>query len=111
MKSSGVRVFSLDDIKADGRARQLRYCTAWVSSMGGYVRKRHAKLVSYSTLVIWLYYDRDSGEIIEAHLYPFISITTYSHVRKFLAMFPNGKEVYKAYKLAAKARKNCVYVG
>lgn len=111
MKNFHERVFSLADIKADNKKRQLRYCTAYVSSLGGYVTKRHAKLVSYDTLVIWLYYDRDTGEIREAHFYPHISRTTYFHVRKFLSMFPNGRAVYAAYKKAAKARKSGVYVG
>lgn len=111
MKNFRERVFSLADIKADGKARQLRFCSATVSSLGGYVTKRHAKLVSYDTLIIWLYYDRNTGEIIEAHLYPYTSHTTYYHVRKFLSMFPNGRAVYAAYKKAAKARKSGVYVG
>lgn len=111
MKNSKERVFSLDDIKADNKKRYLRFCNAYVSSIGGYVTKMHAKLVSYDTLVMWVYYDRKTGEIIEAHFYPYISRTTYYHVRKFLSMFPNGRNAYEAYKKAAKSRKSGVYVG
>lgn len=111
MKNSKERVFSLEDIKADNKKRQLRFCSAHVSSIGGYVTKRHAKLVSYETLVIWVFYDRNTGEIIEAHMYPYISRTTYYHVRKFLSMFSNGRAAYAAYKKLAKARKSGVYVG
>lgn len=92
------KAFYLSDLKHSGEY-QLRYCAATIE-IYNYAGKQHAKLVSYSTSVIWVAFCNGYIEYMRAQ--PYRSMTTWAHVRKFLSMFKNGTDAYTAYKKAAK---------
>lgn len=79
----------------------LRFCKAHMRA--GYrkdARNFYVILQSYSHDTIALVCD-DRGRVSWAAFYPYRSTTTWHHVRKFCALFRNGRELYCAYRDAA----------
>ena len=83
----------------------LRFCRARLRA--GYRPKSGdfwVILRSYNHDTIALICDK-SGGVRWAVFYPYRSVTTWQHVRKFCALFQNGRELYCAYSKAAHGGK------
>lgn len=83
----------------------LRFCKSQMRA--GYrkdTRDFYVILRSYSHDTIALICD-DCGRISWAAFYPYGSMTTWQHVRKFCALFKNGRDLYRAYYDAAHGGK------
>ena len=79
----------------------LRFCKACVRAT--YFEEHNDFLVvlqSYAWDAITLFCD-DCGRVSQAEFSPYCSMTTWQHVRKFCALFQNGRELYSAYSEAA----------
>lgn len=104
------RVYNIDDIKTDELERRLRGCSATIKATGLYSGYVLAQVVSYDTTIMWVEYSTLTCAITRADFYPTLTRTTYTHARKFCALFRNGKEVYKEYKRAAKCGYHVTYI-
>lgn len=104
-----MRIFDTIDLqhvlkiaqKKGGCMVGLRYCKAAVRAKynifgGDYT----VTLQSYARDIITLDCEAN-GRVILADFNPYRSMTTWQHVRKFCALFQNGRELYSAYSDAA----------
>lgn len=83
----------------------LRFCKSQIRA--GYrkdTRDFYVILQSYSHDTIALICD-DCGRISWADFSPYRSMATWQHVRKFCALFKNGRDLYRAYCDAAHGGK------
>lgn len=91
------------------KTRQLRYCKATLCV--GYSEKtgRFSVLLrSYRHITISLVCD-DQGSVKLAIFCLYRSMATWQHVRKFCALFQNGRELYRAYFEAAHGGKQEIF--
>lgn len=104
------KVFNICDIEADAKLRKLRYCKAILRAVKLFDGTVLVDFVSYDKRIMWVEYSPKTFTIVKADFYPYRSIATYSHVRKFCSLFRNGEEVYREYKRAVKCNYHITYV-
>lgn len=94
------RIISNSDLKPTSEIMRLRYCNAYICVH----EFNYFEFVSYNTTIMCGYLSVGLRYIEYVEFFPYCSKTTRAHVRKFCALFGNGREVYSKYKEAARGK-------
>ena len=94
------RVIFSSDLKPTGEITRLRYCNAYIR-VDEY---NYFEFISYNTIIMAGRLSERRGYIDYVEFFPYCSMTTWAHVRKFCYLFGNGGTVYSKYREAARGK-------
>lgn len=94
------RITTSSDLKPTEELVRLRYCKAYIRLD----KLNNFEFISYNTTIMRGCLSAGRGYIDYVEFFPYCSITTWAHVRKFCYLFGNGGTVYSKYKEAARGK-------